>query len=144
MSLIILGLSVHMTQVHKESISSIDNALPNRSGIDLEIFGMEGIPDDIRQAHQQRVLQHFAQTEADRRGNSGAGGGAGANGAKKTKFESPAEIKMRLAEHKARVAAEQAAGGSGLGEASPMEDLGQSPGYMPNQGFVSWITLSYN
>ena len=50
------GLSVHMSQVHKENLSAVDNALPNRAGLDIEIFGMEGIPEDIVQQHTQRVL----------------------------------------------------------------------------------------
>ncbi|KAL8726573.1 MAG: hypothetical protein Q9181_005989 [Wetmoreana brouardii] len=130
------GLSVHMTQVHKETLGSIENALPNRAGPDIEIFGMEGIPDDIVTSHQQRVIGQFAQAEADRRAATGnAAGTAGANGVKKPKFESPSDMKKRLAEHKAKKAAEQAAGissgdttpmGAGLGNQSP--GMGQSPG----------------
>ncbi|CAF9941007.1 hypothetical protein IMSHALPRED_002249 [Imshaugia aleurites] len=130
------GLSVHMTQVHKETLTIIENALPNRSGLDVEIFGMEGIPDDVAQSHNQRVLQQFAQAEAERRaatGNLGPTGGGGA--AKKPKFESPSDLKKRLAEHKAKKAAEEAAGissggntpgGAAQGNQSP--GLGQSPG----------------
>ena len=124
------GLSVHMTQVHKETLASIDNALPNRSNLEVEIFGMEGIPEDVVNSHNQRVLTQFAQVEADRRaatGNSGPGGGS-AGGVKKPKFESPSDLKKRLAEHKAKKAAEQAAGidsgdvtpvGAGQGSQSP-------------------------
>ncbi|KAL8717186.1 MAG: hypothetical protein Q9225_005548 [Loekoesia sp. 1 TL-2023] len=130
------GLSVHMTQVHKETLGSIDNALPNRAGPDIEIFGMEGIPDDTLTSHQQRVIGQFAQAEADRRAATGnPAPGASANNGKKPKFESPSDIKKRLAEHKAKKAAEQAAGissgdttpmGAGLGNQSP--GMGQSPG----------------
>ncbi|KAG9621158.1 hypothetical protein KCU64_g21372, partial [Aureobasidium melanogenum] len=49
------GLSVHMNQVHKENLTTVENALPNRSAPDIEIFGMEGIPDDVMQQHNQRV-----------------------------------------------------------------------------------------
>ncbi len=131
-----LGLSVHMTQVHKETLTTIDNALPNRAGLDVEIFGMEGIPDDVVASHNQRVLTQFAQAEAERRaatGNAGPGG-AGGNGVKKPKLESPTDLKKRLAEHKAKKAAEQNAGfgsgddtpnGTGPGNQSP--GLGQSP-----------------
>ena len=126
-----------MTQVHKESLGAIENALPNRSGLDVEIFGMEGIPEDITTAHNQRVIGQFAQAEAERRaatGNTGAGA-AGSGAAKKPKFESPSDLKQRLAEHKAKKAAEQAAGissgdatpsGAGYGGQSPPP--GQSPG----------------
>ncbi|KAI9801918.1 MAG: hypothetical protein M1833_002233 [Piccolia ochrophora] len=135
------GLSVHMTQVHKETLTSVENALPNRAGLDVEIFGMEGIPDDVVTAHNQRVLSQFQQAEAERRaatGNLGPGA-SGSAGPKKPKFESPSDLKKRLAEHKAKLAAEQAAGGSsggatplGAGQPaqiqSPGPALGQSPG----------------
>lgn len=112
------GLSVHMNQVHKENLTTVENALPNRSAADIEIFGMEGIPEDILQAHNQRISHEFFAAEAERRAISGnpAPGGAsgnqqgGGSGVKKPKFESPADLKKRLAEHKARKAAE--AGGS--------------------------------
>lgn len=124
------GLSVHMTQVHKETLTIIENALPNRSGLDVEIFGMEGIPDEVVQSHNQRVLQQFAQAEAERRaatGNAGPGA-AGAGAAKKPKFESPSDLKKRLAEHKAKKAAEEAAGISSGGNTPGGMGDGQSPG----------------
>jgi hypothetical protein len=121
------GLSVHMSQVHKENLSAVDNALPNRAGLDIEIFGMEGIPDDIVQAHTQRVLQNFHQAEAERRQASGnQGPGAAGGQTKKPKFESPAELKKRLAEHKAAKLAAEANGGSS-GSATPV-GAGQAPG----------------
>jgi hypothetical protein len=45
-----------MNQVHKETLTSVDNSLPNRQGLEVEIFGMEGIPEDVVQAHNQRML----------------------------------------------------------------------------------------
>ena len=131
------GLSVHMTQVHKETLTIIENALPNRSGLEVEIFGMEGIPEDVVQSHNQRVLQQFAQAEAERRaatGNPGPGA-AGGGQLKKPKFESPADLKKRLAEHKAKKAAEEAAGissggntPSAIGQDAQSPGMGQSPG----------------
>ncbi|PQE22567.1 c2h2 finger domain-containing protein [Rutstroemia sp. NJR-2017a BVV2] len=126
------GLSVHMNQVHKETLASVDNSLPNRQGLEVEIFGMEGIPEDVVQAHNQRIISGFYQAESERRAATGnpAPGTANANSqAKKPKLESPAELKKRLAEHKARKA-EQAANSSGgntplNSAASPMN---QSPG----------------
>ena len=50
------GLNVHMNQVHKETLTAIENALPNRVGLDVEIFGMEGIPEEIVQQHNQREV----------------------------------------------------------------------------------------
>lgn len=106
-----------MNQVHKENLTTVENALPNRSAPDIEIFGMEGIPDDVMQQHNQRVSHEFFAAEADRRaatGNPVPGSSIqGAAGTKKPKLESPAELKARLAEHKARKAAEK----SGLGSA---------------------------
>lgn len=104
------GLSVHMSQVHKENLTAVDNALPNRAGLDIEIFGMEGIPEDIVQQHSQRVLTTYHQAQADRQaatGNTQASGGA-PNGNKKPKIEQMSDLKKRLAEHKAaKLAAEQ-------------------------------------
>lgn len=129
------GLSVHMTQVHKETLSAIDNALPNRAGLDVEIFGMEGIPDDIVTSHNQRVITSFAQAEAERRaatGNPGPGG-VGGGGVKKPKYEAPSDLKKRLAEHKAKKAAEQPTGlGSGNNTPNGAGNGRQSP-----SGFVS-------
>jgi hypothetical protein len=123
-----------MNQVHKETLASVDNSLPNRQGLEVEIFGMEGIPAEVAQAHNQRIIAGFYQAEAERRaatGNPTPGGGTNPAGGqpKKPKFESPADLKKRLAEHKARKA-EQAAGGGSSGGNTPMDNspMGQSPG----------------
>ncbi|MCJ1381935.1 hypothetical protein MMC17_005047 [Xylographa soralifera] len=131
------GLSVHMTQVHKETLTTIENALPNRSNLDVEIFGMEGIPDDVVSSHNQRVLSQFAQAEAERRaatGNPGPGG-AGTGVVKKPKIEEISDLKKRLAEHKAKKAAEQAVGISS-GDATPVDGAHGSPGPGPGPGFA--------
>ena len=123
-----------MNQVHKETLTNVENALANRQGLDVEIFGMEGIPEDVAQTHNQRIIAGFYQAEAERRaatGNPGPGG-TGNTGAqqKKPKFEAPSDLKKRLAEHKARKA-EQATNGSSGGN-TPLESqnspMGQSPG----------------
>lgn len=42
-------------QVHKESIDKVPNALPNRGNIEIEIYGMEGIPpEDIKEHERQK------------------------------------------------------------------------------------------
>ena len=109
-----------MQQVHKESLHQIDNALPNRNKPDVEIFGMEGMPDDVLQQHNTRVTQEYYATEAAHRaatGNNPTGlGQQGAAGAKRPKLETSEDIKKRLAEHKAKKLAEQQQKGS----ASPM------------------------
>ncbi|KAJ3053475.1 hypothetical protein HK097_004189 [Rhizophlyctis rosea] len=49
------GLGVHMSQVHKETLTSVPNALEGRTGVELEIFGMEGIPEEDLQAHIDEI-----------------------------------------------------------------------------------------
>ncbi|KAJ8104875.1 hypothetical protein ONZ43_g7650 [Nemania bipapillata] len=104
------GLSVHMNQVHKESLSSVENALPNRQGLDVEIFGMEGIPEDIVQQHNQRIIQNFYQAQAERYAATGnpPPGQSDKRPAKKVKAETVDDIKKRLAEHRARLATQKA------------------------------------
>ncbi|KOB73552.1 Uncharacterized protein OBRU01_03868, partial [Operophtera brumata] len=50
------GLSIHCMQVHKEAIDKVPNSLPNRSNIEVEIYGMEGIPpEDVREHEKQKT-----------------------------------------------------------------------------------------
>lgn len=39
-------------QVHKETIDKVPNSLPHRGNIEIEIYGMEGIPDADLKAHE--------------------------------------------------------------------------------------------
>ncbi|KAK5662170.1 hypothetical protein OQA88_8075 [Cercophora sp. LCS_1] len=129
------GLSVHMNQVHKESLDKVENALPNRQGLDIEIFGMEGVPEEIAQQHNQRIIQNFYTAQAERHaqtGNAPRGHPGGQGPAKKIKMETAEELKARLAEHRAKRAAERAAAANGVPIAGAPVD-GQSPA----QG-VSW------
>ena len=129
-----------MSQVHKEQLTAVDNALPNRSGLDIEIFGTEGIPEDIIQQHRQRVLQNYHQAEAERRaatGNAGPGG-TGAQ-SKKPKFESPSEMKARLAAHKAKMNEQGSGGNSGSG--TPL-GAGQAPSPAIGQNTNGFVSLS--
>lgn len=42
-------------QVHKETLDRVPNSLPNRGNIEIEIYGMEGIPEsDIRDHEAQK------------------------------------------------------------------------------------------
>lgn len=87
---------------------------------------MEGVPEDVLQAHQQRVAAQYHQAEAERQavtGNPPSGTGAGGQPNKKPKLEDVSDIKARLAAHRAK-RAEAAAGGSS-GEATPL-GAGQS------------------
>lgn len=57
---------MHMNQVHKENLTHVENANPGRQGLEIEIFGMEGVPGEIIEQHNQQVTQaHFAE-EAER------------------------------------------------------------------------------
>lgn len=136
-----------MNQVHKESLSSVENALPNRQGLDVEIFGMEGIPDDIVQQHNQRIIQNFYQAQAERYAATGnPPPGQGRKGpAKKIKIETADEIKKRLAEHRARLATQKTMGGGSAGH-TPREGLPDrnSPAQSASPGaFVRTILLYY-
>lgn len=99
---------------------------------------MEGIPEEVVQAHNQRIVTQYYQAEAERRAATGnPSAGSGGSAPKKPKFESPAELKKRLAEHKARMA-EQAANGGSSGGATPREGNAGSPALGPSPGaFVS-------
>ncbi|KAI0473996.1 hypothetical protein GGR56DRAFT_649924 [Xylariaceae sp. FL0804] len=107
------GLSVHMNQVHKESLSSVENALPNRQGLEVEIFGMEGMPEDIIQQHNQRIIQNFYQAQAERYAATGnlPPGQNPKRPAKKIKHENPEELKTRVRELRARLATQKTANG---------------------------------
>lgn len=44
-----------LLQVHKEAIDKVPNSLPNRSNIEIEIYGMEGIPpEDVKEHEKQK------------------------------------------------------------------------------------------
>jgi hypothetical protein len=44
-----------LSQVHKETIDKVPNSLPNRSNIEIEIYGMGGIPpEDIKEHERQK------------------------------------------------------------------------------------------
>lgn len=136
-----------MTQVHKETLTQVENALPNRQGLDFEIFGMEGVPEDVMQAHQQRVLQQFYEQQAERRaatGNPPPGSTptGGAPQPKKPKVETKEDLKARLAAHKAKKAQEAAGGSSG--DVTPLGQGGQSPAVAQSPtAFVSAPSHSY-
>ncbi|CAG2108968.1 unnamed protein product [Medioppia subpectinata] len=59
------GLAIHCMQVHKETIDKIPNALPNRNNVDIEIYGMEGIPDgDVKEHEKSKGFEFKPQTES--------------------------------------------------------------------------------
>ncbi|OQV11720.1 putative BUB3-interacting and GLEBS motif-containing protein [Hypsibius exemplaris] len=48
------GLAIHCMQVHKETLDKVPNAVASRTNIDIEIYGMEGIPPEDLRAHEQQ------------------------------------------------------------------------------------------
>lgn len=55
-----------MNQVHKETLSHVENAIPGRSGLDIEIFGMEGVPQEVVEQHNQQVTHKHFEEEQER------------------------------------------------------------------------------
>ncbi|KAF7562472.1 hypothetical protein G7046_g1661 [Stylonectria norvegica] len=98
------GLSVHLNQVHKETLTQVENALPNRQGLEVEIFGMEGIPQEILDQHRNRIIQNYYQAQEDRRIATGnpLPGQSKENSRKRLKIETPEELKQRLEAHRAQ------------------------------------------
>ncbi|RLN10171.1 hypothetical protein BBJ28_00007237 [Nothophytophthora sp. Chile5] len=44
------GMVIHIMQVHKETISTVPNAKPGKDSVDVEVYGMEGVPGEERAA----------------------------------------------------------------------------------------------
>lgn len=49
-----------LPQVHKETIDAVPNAIPGRTDIELEIYGMEGIPEKDME-ERRRLLEQKTQ-----------------------------------------------------------------------------------
>lgn len=70
-----------MNQVHKENLTHVENAIPGRQGLEIEIFGMEGVPGEVVDQHNQQVTQkHFAEEAERQRLTGNPARGAFANG----------------------------------------------------------------
>ncbi|KAL3878061.1 hypothetical protein ACJMK2_035706 [Sinanodonta woodiana] len=48
------GLSIHCMQVHKDKVDKVPNALPGRNNTEIEIYGMEGIPEQDLKEHEKQ------------------------------------------------------------------------------------------
>lgn len=125
-----------MNQVHKETLSHVENALPNRQGLEVEIFGMEGVPEDVRKQHEERIVKNYFDAQRERfeaTGNPPPGEGAPL---KKIKYETPEEIKKRFAEFRVKKASGQLPPKNGIPSAAP--GAVQSPAQTGSPGtFVS-------
>ena len=93
-----------MNQVHKEQLEKVENALPNRGGLEVEIFGTEGIPEDAVRDHQQRVIQNFHQDAAAHQARTGNPHSGSKDGplSKRPKLPPPGELKRQLREYVAK------------------------------------------
>mmetsp|Transcript_20113 Transcript_20113/g.51012 ORF Transcript_20113/g.51012 Transcript_20113/m.51012 type:complete len:328 (-) Transcript_20113:99-1082(-) len=49
------GLSLHLLQVHKITITTVPNALPGKDSLEYEIYGMEGIPEEGNPSKKQKT-----------------------------------------------------------------------------------------
>ncbi|XP_033894457.2 BUB3-interacting and GLEBS motif-containing protein ZNF207-like isoform X1 [Acipenser ruthenus] len=65
------GLAIHCMQVHKETIDGVPNAIPGRTDIELEIYGMEGIPEKDME-ERRRVLEQKTQAESQKKKQNNA------------------------------------------------------------------------
>ncbi|ORY93143.1 hypothetical protein BCR43DRAFT_496392 [Syncephalastrum racemosum] len=84
------GMAVHAQQVHKVEITAVPNALPGRGTLDVEIFGMEGIPPEDIEAHNMRISGGNAPKR--QRTDGGYGG---------YNELTPEQIQQQIAMHKA-------------------------------------------
>ncbi|XP_029363947.1 BUB3-interacting and GLEBS motif-containing protein ZNF207 isoform X2 [Echeneis naucrates] len=57
------GLAIHCMQVHKETIDGVPNAIPGRTDIELEIYGMEGIPEKDMEERRRALEQKNQDTQ---------------------------------------------------------------------------------
>ncbi|KAM4692411.1 BUB3-interacting and GLEBS motif-containing protein ZNF207 isoform 2-T4 [Rhinophrynus dorsalis] len=62
------GLAIHCMQVHKETIDAVPNAIPGRTDIELEIYGMEGIPEKDME-ERRRILEQKTQDGQKKKSN---------------------------------------------------------------------------
>lgn len=52
-------------QVHKEKIDKVPNSIPNRSNIEIEIVGMDGIPPEDLKDHETQSTDSNLDSEDD-------------------------------------------------------------------------------
>lgn len=113
-----------MTQVHKENLEKVENALPNRTDPSIEIFGTEGIPEDAVRDHTKRVIEQYQRDAEGRQlltGNLQPGANP-AEAPKRPKLHEQGDLKEKL---KAFVAAKT----TGQSQDYEMQDAAVANGY---------------
>lgn len=127
------GLGVHMSQVHKESLTMIQNALDGRQDPGIEIFGEEGVPESIVADRKQKITFAYFQMQREQGGGK-PGGAANTDGGKKPKVtyeeETSEQRRARLQEHRERKRAEK--------EAKKAAEEGGGRDTPDTQGEVRW------
>ncbi|XP_028841278.1 BUB3-interacting and GLEBS motif-containing protein ZNF207a isoform X2 [Denticeps clupeoides] len=63
------GLAIHCMQVHKETIDGVPNAIPGRTDIELEIYGMEGIPEKDMDERRRTLEQKTQESQKKKQNN---------------------------------------------------------------------------
>lgn len=54
-------MEIDVFQVHKDKIDKIPNALPGRNNVEIEIYGMEGIPDNDIKDHEKQKQGKYSR-----------------------------------------------------------------------------------
>lgn len=126
-----------MTQVHKETLEKVDNAIAGRQAPDLEIFGVEGIPEVDVQAHRQRIIAQYDAESATNPQQQQNGQLKPVESKKKKIDEDPVDVLRRLREHKEARLKEQHSGAIAdsplQGEYGSPTAFGQGSPVAPNQ-----------
>ncbi|KAG0052847.1 hypothetical protein BGZ83_002055 [Gryganskiella cystojenkinii] len=91
------GMAIHVMQVHKETINTVPNAMPGRESMDLEIYGMEGIPEEDQIAYLAKQ-EAGGENPATKRPKLDGGSAAAVE-------LSTEDLQSQLAAHKAMMAA---------------------------------------
>ncbi|KXL48059.1 MAG: hypothetical protein FE78DRAFT_312961 [Acidomyces sp. 'richmondensis'] len=65
------GLKVHLSQVHKETLTEVPNHVEGRNDLVSEVFGMYGIPADVMEQHKERVYAAYNKEQAEYRKKTG-------------------------------------------------------------------------
>lgn len=62
------GLVVHVANVHKETVDKVANVpreLSGRESTKVEVFAMEGIPEELLQRKRQQIIVKYKEKEAE-------------------------------------------------------------------------------
>jgi hypothetical protein len=71
------ALVIHASQVHKETLKTVPNAKEGRDSLDVQVYGMENVPDELllQGTKRTRMTQGEVDAENGAAQAQGAGGG---------------------------------------------------------------------